>query len=93
MWLNGCQIDTLLLMMGSLMLLAGRQGKQMLGFQEDERCGFGLEIGFFGLDHQEGDVRLVATGKAFGNEASDVLQKGTMDKELRFITRALFFFF
>lgn len=71
MWLNGCQIDTLLLMMGSL--LAGRQGKQMLGFQEDESGGFGLEIRFLGLDHQEGNVGLVAAGEAFGNEASDVL--------------------
>lgn len=73
MWLNGSQIDTLLIM-GSV--FAGRQGKQMLGFQEDESCRFRFEIGFFRFNDEKGDVSFVTAGEAFGNEASDVLGGG-----------------
>lgn len=71
MWLNGGHVDPLLLMVHTL--FAARQGKQMLGFQEDESGRFGLEIRFLGLDHEERDFGLVAAGKAFGDETSDVL--------------------
>lgn len=67
------KIDPLLLV-ERMIGIASRQGKQMLGFEKDERRRFRFEIRLFRFDHQKCYVGFVTIGKAFGYKTGHILR-------------------